>query len=156
MTAILRQATRADIPGIWDVRHGVHENTLRRGLISDEDVRREIEDTGRGWVLTVKGVPSALGKSTPSPRQRRRICSAASYIFALFSGGAFSGRSTKSSGCQPEAMPRPVRPLVRLSITAHSSAIRAGWCSGATQLPARTPMRLVTAATAAPVTEGFG
>lgn len=50
--ATLRQATRADIPGIWAVRYGVRENTLRRGLISDEDVRREIEDTGRGWVVT--------------------------------------------------------------------------------------------------------
>lgn len=48
----LRQATRADIPGIWAVRYSVQENTLRPGLISDEDVRREIEDTGRGWVVT--------------------------------------------------------------------------------------------------------
>ncbi len=41
-------------------------------------------------------------------------------------------------------------------MTAHSSAMRAGWCRGATQDPARTPMFCVTAATAAPVTEGFG
>ena len=39
---------------------------------------------------------------------------------------------------------------------AHSSAILAGWCSGATMLPARTPMVFVTAAAAAPVTAGFG
>lgn len=49
---VLRQATRADIPGIWDVRYAVQENTLRRGRISDEDVRAAIEDTGRGWVVT--------------------------------------------------------------------------------------------------------
>jgi GNAT superfamily N-acetyltransferase len=51
-TPHLRQATRDDIPGIWDVRYAVQENTLRRGLISDEDVRAAIEDTGRGWVVT--------------------------------------------------------------------------------------------------------
>ena len=41
-------------------------------------------------------------------------------------------------------------------MTAHSSAMRAVWCSGATQLPARTLRFRVTAATAAPVTDGFG
>lgn len=42
--SFMRLATRADIPGIWDVRYAVQENTLRRGLISDEDVRCAIED----------------------------------------------------------------------------------------------------------------
>ena len=41
-------------------------------------------------------------------------------------------------------------------MTAHSSAILSGWCSGATTLPDRTSMFFVTAATAAPVTEGLG
>ncbi len=112
--------------------------------------------TGRGWVSTSTGWPGFQGKDTFSPRHRRRIWSIAAYIAVLFAGGAFSGRSTKSSGCQPEAMPRPARPFVRLSITAHSSAMRAGWCRGATTLPERTSRFLVTAATAAPVTAGFG
>lgn len=47
----LREATRADIPGLWDVRYAVRENTLTPGRLSDEDVRREIEDTGKGWVI---------------------------------------------------------------------------------------------------------
>ena len=51
MPAILRQATIADTPGIWDGRYSVTENTLTRGRLSDEGVRREIEDTGRGWVI---------------------------------------------------------------------------------------------------------
>jgi GNAT superfamily N-acetyltransferase len=51
VTAILRQAERTDIPGIWEVRYSVTENTLSADQISDEDVRREIEDTGRGWVV---------------------------------------------------------------------------------------------------------
>ena len=55
MPAILRQATISDIPGIWDVRYSVTENTLTRGRLSDEDVRREIEDTGRGWVIENDG-----------------------------------------------------------------------------------------------------
>ena len=55
MPAILRQASVADTPGIWDVRYSVSENTLTRGRLSDEDVRREIEDTGRGWVIDDDG-----------------------------------------------------------------------------------------------------
>ena len=51
MLASLRQATIADIPNIWDVRQSVTENTLTRDRLSDEGVRREIEDTGRGWVI---------------------------------------------------------------------------------------------------------
>lgn len=53
---ILRQATRDDIAAIWVVRYAVTENTLTPGRISDEDVRREIEDTGRGWVIEEEGV----------------------------------------------------------------------------------------------------
>jgi hypothetical protein len=45
----LRQATAADIPGIWEVRYSVTENTLTPGRISDEEVRESIEDTGCGW-----------------------------------------------------------------------------------------------------------
>src|SRR3990167_8432576 len=86
-------------------------------------------ETGRGWVTTPK-LPSAVGNSTVSPRQSRRICSVAANMAALLCGGVFSGRSTKSSGCQPLATASPARPFVRLSITAQSSAIRAGWCSG--------------------------
>jgi len=52
---LLRQAVVADIPGIWTVRYSVTENTLTPGRISDEDCRREIEDTGRGWVVVKDG-----------------------------------------------------------------------------------------------------
>ena len=51
MPAILRQATIADTPGIWDVRYSVTENTLTRDRLAAEDVCREIEDTGRGQVI---------------------------------------------------------------------------------------------------------
>jgi len=44
------------MPGIWNVRYAVTENTLTRGRISDEDLRESIEDTGRGWVIDVDGV----------------------------------------------------------------------------------------------------
>lgn len=53
--AVLRQATMADAAGIWTVRYAVTENTLTPGRISDEDLRREIEDTGRGWVIEEHG-----------------------------------------------------------------------------------------------------
>lgn len=51
----LRQATAADIPGIWEVRYSVTENTLTPGRISDEEVRESIEDTGCGWVIEEAG-----------------------------------------------------------------------------------------------------
>jgi hypothetical protein len=112
-------------------------------------------DTGRGWVARTR-LAVRVGKFHRLAAPQAAHLSIASNIAGLLAGGVFSGRSTKSSGCQPEAMASPARPLVRLSITAHSSAMRAGWCSGATQDPARTPMLRVTAATAAPVTDGFG
>jgi GNAT superfamily N-acetyltransferase len=61
----LRQAIRSDIPGIWEVRYAVRENTLTPGRISDEDVRREIEETGRGWVIEEDGriVGFAIGNA---------------------------------------------------------------------------------------------
>ena len=49
--ARLRQALAADIPGIWRVRYAVRENTLAPGRIGDAEVRAEIEDSGRGWVV---------------------------------------------------------------------------------------------------------
>ena len=51
----LRQATVADISGIWEVRYSVTENTLTPGRISDEEVRESIEDTGCGWVIEEAG-----------------------------------------------------------------------------------------------------
>ena len=61
----LRQATVADIPGIWEVRYSVSENALTPGRISDEDVRVSIEDTGRGWVIEENGkiVAFAIGNA---------------------------------------------------------------------------------------------
>lgn len=55
MSTRLRQAVAADIPGIWEVRYAVTENTLTPGRIGDEDVRVAIEDTGRGWVIEEAG-----------------------------------------------------------------------------------------------------
>jgi GNAT superfamily N-acetyltransferase len=55
MTALLRLATMADAAQIWAVRYSVNENTLTRGRLTDEDLRREIEDTGRGWVIEESG-----------------------------------------------------------------------------------------------------
>jgi GNAT superfamily N-acetyltransferase len=61
----LRQAVAADIPGIQRVRHSVRENRLISIVIADEDVRREIEDTGRGWVVESRGevVAFAVGNA---------------------------------------------------------------------------------------------
>ncbi len=40
---------------MWEVRYAVRENTLTPGRISDEDVRSEIEDVGRGWIIEEDG-----------------------------------------------------------------------------------------------------
>ena len=66
MSGVLRQAIAADIPAISIVRYAVRENTLRPGIISDEDIRRELEDTGRGWVVEVDDriVAFAIGNAT--------------------------------------------------------------------------------------------
>jgi GNAT superfamily N-acetyltransferase len=63
---MLRVATPADIPAIQRVRHSVRENRLVSTVISDEDVRRAIEVTGRGWVVEVEGaiVGFAVGNAT--------------------------------------------------------------------------------------------
>jgi GNAT superfamily N-acetyltransferase len=54
------------VPGIQRVRHSVRENRLVSIRISDEDVRREIEDTGRGWVIESAGevVAFAIGNAS--------------------------------------------------------------------------------------------
>jgi GNAT superfamily N-acetyltransferase len=52
---ILGEATAADMPGLWEVRYAVTENTLTLGRISDEELRASIEDTGRGWVVEQAG-----------------------------------------------------------------------------------------------------
>ena len=48
---VLRQALRADVPGIQRVRHAVKENQLTSAVINDDDVVDAMERTGRGWVV---------------------------------------------------------------------------------------------------------
>ena len=52
---VLREAVREDIPGLWDVRFSVAENTLTPGRITDEELRRSIEEDGHGWVVEEDG-----------------------------------------------------------------------------------------------------
>lgn len=44
------------MPGLWEVRYAVTENTLTPGRISDEELRASIEEAGRGWVVEQDGV----------------------------------------------------------------------------------------------------
>lgn len=48
---ILRAIQRSDYNDLWRVRYAVHENTLRPGVLNDDDMRRETEDSGRGWLV---------------------------------------------------------------------------------------------------------
>ena len=62
---MLRRAVRSDIGVIQRVRASVNENRLVSTVITDEDVRVAIEDTGRGWVVDEDGevVAFAIGNS---------------------------------------------------------------------------------------------
>ncbi len=66
MAYVLRQATAADVKGMQRVRHLVRENRLVSTTISDEEVLRAIEQTGRGWVVESDGevVGFAVGDAT--------------------------------------------------------------------------------------------
>lgn len=52
---IIRPTTRDDLPGLWEVRYAVTENTLTPGRISDAELRRAIEEDGCGWVAESRG-----------------------------------------------------------------------------------------------------
>lgn len=62
---MLRQAVRADVPGIQRVRRAVKENRLTTSVVTDEDVVEAIERTGRGWVVEDDGrvVGFAIGNA---------------------------------------------------------------------------------------------
>jgi GNAT superfamily N-acetyltransferase len=48
-----RQATRADIAAIHEVRVSVHENRLTRSVITERDYIDHLEVLGRGWVIEI-------------------------------------------------------------------------------------------------------
>jgi GNAT superfamily N-acetyltransferase len=52
---VLRDANRNDLPGLWEVRYSVAENTLTPGHISDDELCRAIEEDGKGWVVEESG-----------------------------------------------------------------------------------------------------
>ena len=62
---MLRAARASDIPAIQRVRASVKENRLVSTIITDEDVRTAIEDTGRGWIVEKDGevVAFAIGNA---------------------------------------------------------------------------------------------
>ena len=66
MNAVLRQATRDDLAGIWRVRYAVVENTLKPGRIEDDEVVGQLEASGRGWVVEEDGeiAAFAIGDAT--------------------------------------------------------------------------------------------
>ena len=82
MTALLRQATRADRAGLWRVRYAVQENTLTPGRIGDDELFDQIERTGRGWVIEEDGeiVAFAIGNASDGN------------VWALFVDPAAQGR----------------------------------------------------------------
>lgn len=65
MGILVRQATRDDVVSIWRVRYAVRKNTLRPGVISDQEVVDHLESLGRGWVAEdgSKVVAFAIGNA---------------------------------------------------------------------------------------------
>ncbi|MET0535359.1 MAG: GNAT family N-acetyltransferase [Steroidobacter sp.] len=82
MTAVLRSATRADIPGMHRVRMSVRENQLISIRLTDADYIDAIESRGRGWVVELDGaiVAFAVGITTDAS------------IWALFVEPGYEGR----------------------------------------------------------------
>jgi GNAT superfamily N-acetyltransferase len=62
---MLRAARASDIPAIQRVRRSVTENRLVSTIITDEEVRTAIEDTGRAWIVEQDGkvVAFAIGNT---------------------------------------------------------------------------------------------
>ena len=62
---MLRPARASDIAAIQRVRASVKENRLVSTVITDDDVRAGIEQTGRGWVVEEDGevVAFAIGNA---------------------------------------------------------------------------------------------
>lgn len=56
MTAILRQAVRGDLPGLFRVRRAVSENRQPSLTLPDDQVIEALETTGRGWVIELDGL----------------------------------------------------------------------------------------------------
>lgn len=79
---MIRQATRADIPGMHRVRLAVRENRLTSTAVSEADYVPAIEQTGRGWVIEADGriVAFAVGNKVDGN------------IWALFVDPAHEGR----------------------------------------------------------------
>jgi hypothetical protein len=65
VVAELRQAERRDIPALHRVRMSVRENRLTSTVLTEEDYISALEETGRGWVVEVKGsvVAFAIGNA---------------------------------------------------------------------------------------------
>ena len=63
MTAVLRQAMRSDLPGLFRVRRAVSENHLSSLTLPDDQVIEALETSGRGWVVELDGeiVAFAIG-----------------------------------------------------------------------------------------------
>ena len=83
MKASLRQAVRADVPGIQRVRHSVRENVLTSRVITDDEVIDYLERFGRGWVV-VDDRGEVLGFSVGDARDGN--------IWALFVDPEHEGR----------------------------------------------------------------
>lgn len=79
---MLRPARASDITAIQRIRASVKENRLISTVVTDEDVRAAIEDTGRGWVVEEEGVvvAFAVGNATTGN------------VWALFVRPEFEGR----------------------------------------------------------------
>jgi GNAT superfamily N-acetyltransferase len=80
--AVLRQATRADIPAMHRIRLAVRENRLTSSVITEENYVPAIEITGPGWVIALNGeiVAFAVGNA------------ATGNVWALFVDPPYEGR----------------------------------------------------------------
>lgn len=97
----LRQATRSDVAALEGIRHAVTENPLPPGLITADDYIREIDVTGRCWLIEVDrlgivafAIGNARNETTPGRCSSRPASRAGVTVAAA---GLHSSRTTNAT-----------------------------------------------------------
>ena len=127
---IVRPACRRDMRGIWEVRYAVAENTLTPGRISDEELRRSLEEDGRGIGSSLHAQLLAcfaqqplqrLWLSTGADTRARRFYEARGWQYAGPYGNAHARIATHAAQLAAPPDARGARANVRHRQTRHAS-----------------------------------
>jgi GNAT superfamily N-acetyltransferase len=122
---VIRRASRADLPRIWEIRHAVRENRLTRGLVSDADCEWFIDHPGI-WLWDEDG--AVCGFSAGDTRDGT--------VWALFLDPAHEGRGIGQKLFAAALVPLRAAGFERASLSTEPGTraarfyARAGWREG--------------------------